>query len=125
MVAEGVEEARDLGAGVVEERGEQRDAAEQAESGAFGFAAQHVGAGELLDRLVAEFLGVTGDGQPGKIAGQRGKRRVVRLGAELQEIDELRAEPWMPRFQHARGVLKGVPFAEGDPRAPSRAREHK
>ena len=118
MIAERIEEAGNLGAGDVEEGGEQDGEAEQTEDRFFGFEADPVGARELFDGLVAKFGGVAGDGHGGEFAGQRSEGGILGLRAELEDIDEARAEPRMAGFEDAGDVLEGIAFFPAEPEAP-------
>ena len=120
MIAKRVGEAQQFRAGDVEEEPAHRDEAEQPPARAFRIEAQTVGACELFERFITQLLRVTRHRASREIARERRDGRVVRLRAELEDIDELRPEPRMPALQHARHMLEGIAPREGDPRAPAR-----
>ena len=124
MIAERVEEARDLRARDVEKDRQQGDEAERSAERPFGVVPHAVRARELLDRLVAQFADVAADGQARELARQRRERRIIRLRAQLEDIDELRAEPRVPCFERPRHVLERIAPAKGQPPAPGPTGEH-
>ena len=108
MIAEGIGEAGDLGRGNAKDEGEQGGEGERNPGGAFELAAQFVGARQSLHRHAAQAGGVIIHRLRGELAGERGEGGIASLGAELQEVDETRAEGRVAGFEKAGDVFGTV-----------------
>ena len=128
MIAERIGETRNLRGGNAKHGRQHRGEGEQNPGGAFEPAAQFIGARQSFHRRPAQFGGVIFHRLSRQLPGQRRKGGIAGLGAELEEIDQARAEGRIARLQEAGNMFEAVAAHEsqmpGKTGEQAKARDH-
>ena len=117
MIAKRIEEARQFDLRDLEAQAEHCGETQHHPTRALRTVEDVIGARGRVQIHAAQFLRVAADGETREFARHRREARVVRLVAQLEKIDELRAEAGVATFQDARRVLERRPAHPRDPAA--------
>ena len=105
MIPERIEKARQLAARHVVTESEHREQARERDREPLRLARRAVRSGQRLEINRRNFPDRSRDRVSGEFARERRELRVARLRAELENVDELRAQPRIARLEHARRVF--------------------